>query len=1221
MKRILITFLSLFAFVVSAQVDTSEYQRNWIKYNWRNGMVIHSPIVLPDYTGSDTTVIIVLPTGEVDTVSLSSLRGGTTYYAGNNIEISNDTISSTGGGGEAQTLAIDTNYLTISGGNGVTLPLGGDVTTSQLGDSLESVIKYTDRSIDYKYSGVESPEGDLNVNGTIRTKPLNAKDTVITIIMDDINHDDYTWVYPLQQTYGINATHAIVSNKIINPTDSTMSIAQMNILKAFGDDFVGHTRTHANLTTLDSTQLYRELVESKYETDSAGFPVKGFVPPFGATDAVSLAMIRKYYQSSIRTISTGQNQVPLNSYGITRFSIDGSTLADIKAGIRAGIASGGWTVFALHPYNVEYNSTAGKAKVESVFAFLRDSVDVSVLNYTDAYNVFSNPIETGDRTTNNWTSIGSDGNIYGGNIMSVRVPADLYTKYGNLASAPSSAFPLSKWSSAQVNGANATGMPNNEAGILTTWGEVGLYAHQDYWTYNKNQKWMRYWDGSAWTTWQRLAFDEGLVHTTNTETIGGIKNFTSRTGWNTTNPQGIIHAIASPTGASGFSASYDDFIIEGNGSVGSTWIGATNGNVGFRWGDTASHNRFQLIVSNSTGIAHTYIDGNRALLYHPDGSINIGTSQTDPTALLNVEGVISWTGGSSTNANTAYNDKINSVVYDTTTNVLTLTQQDGGTLTTDIPIGGGGGSGFWSASGSGIYYANNVGINYTSPPAKLSIKTASTGGGLGVNFDEMLLENLGNTGITIRSSNTGNGGIAFADVEDSIAATFVYEHNNDKLHIAIGGTRRMEWWPDGSVGIGTNQVQPDEMLEVNGNIKADTLFGYVPNAAGFISHSFITSNFTLTASDSSTSVTNNTANAYTLTLASSLGWRIGATMTVMNDSSGVMYVEDGTATLRKAGTTRTVDTILTAATIKYLGNETFVIYNGASQTSGGTGSNDPDSLGGYAANEYALITYVDSADLVSDTINLTVSRDLVSTDAGKLLRFAGTDTIWIDAEDDIMNSGQSIEFITYNFKTNGRIGLYSSDATLKDANGNVLDSVLLPPVVKLRYEASGKYIVVAETGSASGWARYQDDTYTTGSPFSVVDGTTVTLPNNAQTTILSQMPYDLDSMFSISDTTILGKSGDAYAITVEFKVRPNGVGANPRMIISFDIGGAIGEIFTREQTLVKGNGVEHYHVSTTAVYTLDTWESNGAKVKVSAVNEDLEIYDIRFMIFRTHKAN
>jgi len=153
----------------------------------------------------------------------------------------------------------------------------------------------------------------------------------------------------------------------------------------------------------------------------------------------------------------------------------------------------------------------------------------------------------------------------------------------------------------------------------------------------------------------------------------------------------------------------------------------------------------------------------------------------------------------------------------------------------------------------------------------------------------------------------------------------------------------------------------------------------------------------------------------------------------------------------------------------------------------------------------------------------------------------------------------------------------------------------------------------------TGWADYVDGTYTTSSPFTVVDGAAVVdLPNDASGGVTSQTPIDITAFYD--GTVITGRNGDGINLTFEFKCRPSGVGANPRLTISIDIGGAVGEIYVRDFFLNKGNGIEHNFLSSFDAYTLGTWEANGGTVKVRATNEDIEIYDIRYVITRTHKA-
>lgn len=152
----------------------------------------------------------------------------------------------------------------------------------------------------------------------------------------------------------------------------------------------------------------------------------------------------------------------------------------------------------------------------------------------------------------------------------------------------------------------------------------------------------------------------------------------------------------------------------------------------------------------------------------------------------------------------------------------------------------------------------------------------------------------------------------------------------------------------------------------------------------------------------------------------------------------------------------------------------------------------------------------------------------------------------------------------------------------------------------------------------TGWADYTDGVYTTGSPLSLTAGTKITLYNNATTIRNSQIPIDVDSFYSRTDSTILGYDGDGLNVLIEFKVRPTTASVT-KVTVTIDIGGAVGEIYPRDFILTKGNGVEHYYLSSFSAYTLDTWEANGGKVKV-VTDANAELYDLRYVLTRTHKG-
>tara|TARA_R110000772_G_scaffold27585_3_gene70054 strand:+ start:2187 stop:2726 length:540 start_codon:yes stop_codon:yes gene_type:complete len=162
--------------------------------------------------------------------------------------------------------------------------------------------------------------------------------------------------------------------------------------------------------------------------------------------------------------------------------------------------------------------------------------------------------------------------------------------------------------------------------------------------------------------------------------------------------------------------------------------------------------------------------------------------------------------------------------------------------------------------------------------------------------------------------------------------------------------------------------------------------------------------------------------------------------------------------------------------------------------------------------------------------------------------------------------------------------------------------------------------VVITGGSATsddtGWGNYSDTEYTSGSPFSIVADTDTVLPNNKGSVLEGQLPSDVTTFYD--GTVITGQNGDSILITVDMKATPTSAGAT-YIEVWFDIGGAVGELYRRIISFPKGQGQLRPINFTVSGYTLGTWEANGATAYVRC-NGTAEIYDIRYVITRTHKA-
>lgn len=154
------------------------------------------------------------------------------------------------------------------------------------------------------------------------------------------------------------------------------------------------------------------------------------------------------------------------------------------------------------------------------------------------------------------------------------------------------------------------------------------------------------------------------------------------------------------------------------------------------------------------------------------------------------------------------------------------------------------------------------------------------------------------------------------------------------------------------------------------------------------------------------------------------------------------------------------------------------------------------------------------------------------------------------------------------------------------------------------------------SNAITGWADYVDTQYTDIAPFSVLADTDTVLPNNAGAVLDAYKPELIDTFYN--GTTITGSTGDARLITLSLNALPTS--ANTTQIeFWFDIGGAVGELYRRISGFPKGNGVIRPITLSTGVYTLDTWQANGATVYVRA-NGTVDLYDIRYVITQLHTA-
>jgi peptidoglycan/xylan/chitin deacetylase (PgdA/CDA1 family) len=195
-----------------------------------------------------------------------------------------------------------------------------------------------------------------NQNGWIQTDdysienytPTGFNQPLLTLTFDDGHEDNVTNALPIMNQYGIKSTQCFMTQVLKDdPIVGTQNV------KAFynsGHEICSHTVTHPMLTSLNSTNLTKELKNSQtYLQGLTGQPVKNFASPYGDYNANVNTQIKKYYRSH-RTVDEGYNSK--DNFDIYRVRVQNilntTTAAQVQAWIDQAKADKTWLVLVYH---------------------------------------------------------------------------------------------------------------------------------------------------------------------------------------------------------------------------------------------------------------------------------------------------------------------------------------------------------------------------------------------------------------------------------------------------------------------------------------------------------------------------------------------------------------------------------------------------------------------------------------------------------------------------------------------------------------------------------------------------------------------------------------------------------------------------------------------------------------------------------------------------------
>jgi len=105
----------------------------------------------------------------------------------------------------------------------------------------------------------------------------------------------------------------------------------------------------------------------------------------------------------------------------------------------------------------------------------------------------------------------------------------------------------------------------------------------------------------------------------------------------------------------------------------------------------------------------------------------------------------------------------------------------------------------------------NIGIGETGPLGQVHLKKTDTGASPASTANQLIIEDTEN-GISIFSSTSGAGNIAFGDSGDNFRGGIIYDHSADAFRFFVSGGEKVRIASDGDVGIGTSS--PDGPFHV-----------------------------------------------------------------------------------------------------------------------------------------------------------------------------------------------------------------------------------------------------------------------------------------------------------------------------------------------------------------------------------------------------------------------
>ncbi len=359
-------FLLLFTFTFSNQ-QTLAANPNLIANPGLENTTADSPNQWSQVSWGNVTPAFIYPvaghTGNTAQVTLPSNSSGDARWSHASVAVEAGVVYEFSGWYKS-TVASELNTMFTSSNNNVSwgwvasLPSSGNVWKQIVADVTipADVTKVTVFNLINKQGSLAIDDYSLvKKDGITPPPPVDGfAEGMITFSFDDAWTSQYTNALTILQNNGIKGTYFITTDPVNNNWPEYMNSTQVKDIATKGHEIGGHTLTHADLTTLTTANIDKEIKNSKsYLQNLTGKTVTSLAYPYGSFNTVVKNRTKKAGYSNGRSASTaiaeGFNSATQNKFEINSFSpTNQTTVEEMKNAIDRAKSNKEWLVFSFH---------------------------------------------------------------------------------------------------------------------------------------------------------------------------------------------------------------------------------------------------------------------------------------------------------------------------------------------------------------------------------------------------------------------------------------------------------------------------------------------------------------------------------------------------------------------------------------------------------------------------------------------------------------------------------------------------------------------------------------------------------------------------------------------------------------------------------------------------------------------------------------------------------